>query len=114
MEVAHYLERPPFLENPNQPAPVQHMQIFKVGTFFMVIGVIILVLFAGASRADVDGTNGLLFWGLLFFILGFFLWRRFPAPPPGPSNRFRILKRGRKHNGSRNGEDLEDDRDKRD
>jgi len=88
------------------------MQIFKVGTFFMVIGLIILGLFAVASRADVEGTSGLLFWGLLTFILGFFLWRRFPAPPPEPSNRFRILKRGRrKNNDSREDEGMEGDRD---
>lgn len=92
--------------------PYQHMQIFKVGTFFMVIGVIILVLFAVASRADIDGTTGLLFWGLLIFILGFFLWRRFPAPPPEPSNRFRILKRGRRRgNGAHEDEDMDIDRD---
>jgi len=72
------------------------MQIFKVGTFFMVVGVIILLLYAVSTRANVEGTSGLLFWGLMIFLLGFFLWRRFPAPPPGPSNRFRILKRGRR------------------
>lgn len=59
----------------------------------MVVGAIILTLFVVSSRADIKNNGGLLFWGLGIFLLGFFLWRRFPGPRPNPSGRFRILKK---------------------
>ena len=53
----------------------------RVGTFLMLIGVGILVLFvasAGAGPANFD----YLFWSLLACIVGFFLRRRSPPTPP--------------------------------
>ncbi|HWR66048.1 MAG TPA: hypothetical protein VN364_08010 [Bellilinea sp.] len=71
------------------------MQLFKVGTFFMMVGSVILLLFFFAAKAGVDQSAGLLFGGLITFALGAFLWFRFPKPPPESSGRFRILKKGR-------------------
>ena len=73
--------------------------IDRVGSFLMLIGVGILVLFiasAGSGAANFD----YLFWCMLASILGFFLRRR--RPPVPRSERFRILRglhgsrRGRK------------------
>lgn len=69
------------------------MQIFKIGTFLMVIGAILLVLFFASVSGGVKDTTGYLLWGLGLFLLGYFLWRRFPGPKPNPSGRFRVLKR---------------------
>lgn len=68
------------------------MQIFKIGTFLMVVGAIILVLFVVSVRGGVEDNAGYLLWGLGIFVLGYFLWHRFPGPRPDPSGRFRILK----------------------
>lgn len=70
------------------------MQLFKVGTFFMMVGSVILLLFFFAAKAGVDKSAGLLFGGLITFALGAFLWFRFPKPPPESSGRFRMLKKG--------------------
>ena len=72
------------------------MQLFKVGTFFMMVGAVILMLFFFAAKAGVDKSAGMLFWGLLAFGLGAFLYFRFPKPPSEPSGRFRMLKKGRR------------------
>lgn len=69
------------------------MQLFKIGTFLMVIGAILLALFAVSVSGGVKDTTGYLLWGLGLFLAGYFLWRHFPAPKPNPSGRFRILKR---------------------
>lgn len=85
------------------------MQIFKIGTFFMVIGAIILVLFVASVRGGVEDTTGMLLWGLGLFILGFFLWHYFPGPRPNPSGRFRVLKRTGKPDRSRRSRRGEED-----
>lgn len=72
------------------------MQIFKVGTFFMMVGSVTLLLFFFAAKAGVDKSAGLLFGGLITFALGAFLWFRFPKPPSEPSGRFRMLNKGRR------------------
>ncbi|MFA5837408.1 MAG: hypothetical protein WC837_10685 [Bellilinea sp.] len=74
------------------------MKLYRVGTFFMLVGLIILMLFVFAVKAGVDKSEGMLLWGLLAFALGAFLYFRFPKPPPEPSGRFRILKKGDKRN----------------
>lgn len=74
------------------------MKLYRVGTFFMLVGLIILMLFVLAVKAGVDKSEGMLLWGLLAFALGAFLYFRFPKPPPEPSGRFRILKKGDKRN----------------
>lgn len=74
------------------------MRLYRVGTFFMLVGLIILMLFVFAVKAGVDKSEGMLLWGLLAFVLGAFLYFRFPKPPPEPSGRFRILKKGDKRN----------------
>ncbi len=64
----------------------------------MLVGLIILMLFVFAVKAGVDKSEGMLLWGLLAFASGAFLYFRFPKPPPEPSGRFRILKKGNKRN----------------
>ncbi len=74
------------------------MKLYRVGIFFILVGILLLALFAFAARAGVDNIDGMLLWGLLAFGLGAFLYFRFPKPPPEPSGRFRILKKGNKRN----------------
>ena len=72
------------------------MQLFKVGTFFMMVGTVVLLLFFFATKAGVEKSAGILFWGILAFAFGAFLYFRFPKPPPESSGRFRLLKKGRR------------------
>ncbi len=72
----------------------------RVGTFFylMATGFIILFIASDASaaakvleRADYN----LLFWGVVLFVVGFFLRRR--AEPPPAADRFRTIRRYREN-----------------
>ena len=60
----------------------------------MMVGTVILLLFFFAAKAGVEKSAGLLFWGIVTFALGAFLYFRFPKPPPESSGRFRLLKKG--------------------
>jgi hypothetical protein len=73
--------------------------VHRVGTFVMLIGVGILVLFIASSSAGAANVD-YLFWSMLACVFGFFLRRR--SPPAAASGRLRVLKavrrpgRGRK------------------
>jgi len=60
----------------------------------MLVGTVVLLLFFFAAKAGVDQSVGLLFGGFITFVLGAFLWFRFPKPPSEPSGRFRMLRKG--------------------
>jgi hypothetical protein len=61
----------------------------RVGTFLMLIGAGILILFI-ASTSSGAANFDYLFWSMLACIIGFFLRRR--RTPAAPSDRFRLLK----------------------
>ncbi len=63
----------------------------KVGTFFILLGLLLIVLFVMADMAKAPSCNFFLF-GAMFLGLGIFLWFRDPVKPGPPSGRFRILK----------------------
>jgi len=69
--------------------PMWQEFINRVGTFLMLIGVGILVLFIASASAGTANFD-YLFWSMLTSIIGFFLRRR--GPPAAPSERFRMLK----------------------
>lgn len=71
------------------------MELYRIGIFFILVGVILLMLFGMAAKAGA-GNAGMLFWGLLSLVFGLFLYFRLPRPPRQSSGRFRILHGGRR------------------
>jgi len=69
--------------------------ILRVGTYFIVIGVGIFILFI-ASEYAAQTNFDYLFWSLILMMSGMLLRRRKPSPPP--SERFSILRRLRSRN----------------
>ena len=70
--------------------------IIRIGTFFLVVGSGIFVLFIASDFAGKTNYD-YLFWAVLSVTVGFMLRRR--RPPPPPSERFssvrRLRERGR-------------------
>ncbi len=65
-----------------------HELIIRIGTFFTVIGVGLLILFIASDMSKMTDYD-YLFWSILCISLGL-LFRSRRAPPP-PSGRFRLL-----------------------
>jgi len=63
----------------------------KVGTFFIFIGVALIVLFVLSDIAHAREFNYLLY-GMVVLLIGIFVVGINPKPPV-ESNRFRVLKR---------------------
>jgi hypothetical protein len=61
----------------------------RIGTFLMLMGAGILVLFVASTSSGAPNFD-YLFWSMLACIIGFFVRRR--SAPATPSNRFRLLK----------------------
>lgn len=64
--------------------------IIRVGTFFIVIGVGIFILFVASDYANQTNFD-YLFWAVLSVTVGILLRRR--KPPPPPSGRFSYLRK---------------------
>jgi hypothetical protein len=64
--------------------------IIRIGTFFIVIGVGIFILFVASDYANQTNFD-YLFWAVLSITVGILFRRRKPAPPP--SGRFSFLHR---------------------
>ncbi len=64
--------------------------IAKVGQFFLVIGLILLVIFFGTDQMDRPAYN-FFCGGLTIIIFGIYLYWR-DRPPAQPSGRFRLLR----------------------
>jgi hypothetical protein len=69
--------------------------IHRIGTFFMLLGVMLIVLFVLSDLAKTPACN-LFFYGGFSIALGVFLWFRDPLPEGPPSGRFRLFKGGGK------------------
>jgi hypothetical protein len=74
--------------------------IHRVGTFFMLVGIGLIVLFVASDVSGAPACNFLVI-GTLLLALGGFLWFRTPAPSGPPSGRFRIFKRAGKKDGQK-------------
>jgi hypothetical protein len=71
--------------------------IVRIGTFFILIGVGVFILFIASDYADKTNFD-YLFWSVLSVTVGIILRRR--KTPPPPSDRFsyvRKLREGRNH-----------------
>lgn len=73
-----------------------HELITRIGTFFLVIGVGLLILFIASDMSNMTDFD-YLFWAILAISLGL-LMRSRKAPPP-PSGRFRLLHKDRQDGG---------------
>jgi hypothetical protein len=75
--------------------PVLHflidMLINRIGTFFILLGIFLVVLFVLSDIAQAPTCNFLIIGGVSLS-LGIFLWFKDPAPPGPPTGRFRIFK----------------------
>ncbi len=67
--------------------------LIRVGTFFMVIGVGIFILFVASDYAHQTDFD-YLFWSIIAMTIGLLLRRR--KPPPPPSGRFSAWHKWRK------------------
>ncbi len=64
--------------------------IIRVGTFFLVIGVGIFILFIASEYAN-EANFDYLFWSVLLVTIGIMLRRR--RPPRPPSGRFSYVRK---------------------
>jgi hypothetical protein len=64
--------------------------ITRIGTFLILIGIGILILFLASDSAGAANFD-YLFWAMLCVIAGFFLRRH--REPPAPPDRFSVLRR---------------------
>lgn len=67
------------------------MVVNRIGTFLILVGLLLLALFVYSDLVKAPVCN-LLVIGGFSLALGVFLWFRNPVPPQQPSGRFRILK----------------------
>ena len=64
--------------------------VSRVGTFFVLVGVIMMIFFILSDAAD---TPSLVYfcWGTALFTFGFIFRARFKRPPGPPSGRFSVI-----------------------
>lgn len=68
--------------------------IARIGTFFYLIGISLLVLFIASDASAIDKPEyDFFFTSFILFIVGF-LFRKRAAPPPA-ADRFRIIRKMR-------------------
>ncbi len=67
------------------------MLAHRIGTFLMMVGIVLVGLFIASDAAGAPTCN-FLAAGVVLLVLGIFLWFRNPLPSGPPSGRFRILK----------------------
>ncbi len=66
----------------------------RVGTFFILVGIMLIILFAASDMARTPDFD-FFFLGLLALAVGIFLRRKAPAPPP--SGRFSAIRKMREN-----------------
>ncbi|MBE0697491.1 MAG: hypothetical protein IH586_11265 [Anaerolineaceae bacterium] len=67
------------------------MIINRIGTFLILVGLLLIGLFAYSDMVKAPVCNLLIFGGISLGV-GIFLWFRNPSAPAQPTGRFRILK----------------------
>jgi len=70
----------------------------RIGTFFILIGIGIFILFIASNSAGAANFD-YLFWAVLSVIVGFFLRRR--REPSASAERFSVMRRFRRSGPSR-------------
>jgi hypothetical protein len=68
------------------------MLINKVGTFLILIGLLLIGLFIYSDLVDAPAC-GYLFFGGITLAAGIYMWFRNPLPPPKPPDRFRLFRK---------------------
>ena len=76
--------------------------LVRVGTFLILLGIGMLILFVASDYANQSNFD-YLFWAVLAVTVGFMLRRR--KPPPPPSGRFESLRKWTGRSGSGDKED---------
>jgi hypothetical protein len=66
----------------------------RIGTFFLLMGSGLIILFIASDTAG-KANFDYFFYGVIGLVIGFFLRRKAPAPPP--SNRFSGLRKMREN-----------------
>ncbi len=79
---------------------VNLMLMKRIGTFFALVGILLIGLFVLSDMAKTPTCN-FLFAGAILLVLGIFLWLRNPSPPPQETGRFRVLRSGGKKQGKK-------------
>jgi hypothetical protein len=77
------------------------MMTNRIGTFLILLGIVLLALFAYSDIVQAPVCN-LLISGGLSLGLGIFLWFRNPAPPPPETGRFRLFRSASKKQNKKN------------
>ena len=72
--------------------------IHRIGTFFILVGLGLFILFLGAALSH-DAYAGFLLFSLVTLFLGFLFRRK--APRPAPSGRFGVVHRTRENSRKR-------------
>jgi len=71
------------------------MLAHRIGTFFIMLGIGLIILFVLSNMADTPVCN-LFIVGVIVLGLGIFLWFRNPLPKATGGSRFRLFKGARK------------------
>jgi len=66
--------------------------IYRIGTFFLLVGVGLLAFFM-LSEAAQKPTFSYFCWSMIILILGFLFRAQYKKPGPPPSGRFSVMKR---------------------
>jgi hypothetical protein len=66
--------------------------IYRVGTFFLLVGTGLLIFFMLSEAAD-QPMFSYFCWSMILLTLGFLFRAQYKKPGPPPSGRFSVLKR---------------------
>jgi len=66
--------------------------IYRVGTFFLLVGTGLLIFFMLSEAKDQPMLN-FFCWSMILLIIGFIFRAQFRRPGPPPSGRFSVLKK---------------------
>jgi hypothetical protein len=75
----------------NQPNTYPEL-IYRVGTFFLLIGIGLIILFVLSESAR-QTMFDYFCWGMILLIVGFLFRAQYKRSAPPPSGRFSIFKR---------------------
>jgi hypothetical protein len=74
------------------PPPGRPEFVSRVGTFFLLVGIGLMIFFMLSDAAD-DPRLSFFCWGTILLSLGFIFRAQFKRPAGPPSGRFSVLQR---------------------
>jgi hypothetical protein len=74
------------------PPPGRPEFVARVGTFFVLVGIGLMIFFMLSDAADTPRLSYFC-WGTILLSLGLIFQSRFKRPPRPPSGRFSVLQR---------------------